>query len=112
MVEGDGRAVRRPVEAADDEVAFRERARLSRRDVEEVEMRHAAVLILDSDLSETLIAFLDAFRDRVGHRERDARVVRRPGKAGDVLLRVRESLRLTTGDRDPVDLPFTVAIGN
>jgi hypothetical protein len=56
VIEGDRLRIRRPLEAADGERAFRELTRRVRRDVEHEEMRHPIVLLDDLELAVLLVA--------------------------------------------------------
>ena len=62
MIERDLPAVRRPVEAADHEIAFGQLLGRLRGDVEQMEMRVALILIFDPDVAASLLALLDRVR--------------------------------------------------
>src|SRR5688572_17763965 len=75
-------------------------------------MCHAPVFVFDSQLAETPLALFDAVADRVGHGERYRAAVRRPSKCVDALLAAGQLLGFTAGNRDAIELPLAVAIGD
>ncbi len=115
VVEHDGAAVGRPLEATDDECARRERLGRNRaarrgRQRQQVEVGHPPILVFDAEVAELLLALLDAVGHGVGHGVDDARPVRSPGKAVDALVTARQPLGFAAADVQAVELAPAVAI--
>ena len=110
VIEGDARAVRRPVEAPDHERARCERARLLRREIQHVEVGVTLILVLDLHLAPLLVARFHRVGLRIQSREGDRLAIRRPREAGHPFLGAGELLRFTAGHVDAVDLPLAIAI--
>ena len=98
VVERDGLAVGRPLEAADRESSVRQPPRLDRLGdrrghLDHVQVRHPIVGVHDVELTVSLVAVLHRVGLRVRHRHRDGAAVWRPIERTDAVLDVGEQQR-------------------
>jgi hypothetical protein len=95
VIEGDAPAVRRPREAADSERAARQRARGSRGDVDDEQVRHPLILFDDLEFTVLLVAVLHRRRLWLGRRIRDRLAVGGPRETGDAVFEARQRVGFT-----------------
>jgi len=110
VIEHDARPIGRPVEVADDEGAAGDLLRLARVEIEDVQVRHAMVLVDHRELPVLLVPFLDRVGLRLGGGIGDEPAVGRPDEPIHSVGCVGQQFRITAGDVDAVDLPLAGSV--